>query len=110
MVMVKSIIESLDAYARHIDLINEFEQYLLARGFDVTRHDDFELGAEWVVSLKSDKIAIFSWNVPYYIALELFDDNLDQSFDIDYVKNVNDWKLFIEDARSILTKIYDTKN
>ena len=84
-------------YKDYIKAARELGDHLKASGYTVKVEDDIELGATYVISLQDNSVAKLTWNIPYYLEFESFVDQEEESFEVDYVKSLNDWKEFLHD-------------
>jgi hypothetical protein len=95
-----SLEDARDKYSEQIKSVNNFEQDLLALGYSIEKQDAFELGAEWKLSINSQQVGSFLWNVPHMLALEI---NGEKVVDEDYLRSQNLWQDALDDALAALT-------
>jgi len=100
--MALGVKESKEKYAEYIKFARHIEEELRAVGYRVDVEDDIELGATLIISHEDKRIADLTWNVPYYLTFTPRVDVGEEGFDIDYVKNLDDWREFLSEVYSAL--------
>ena len=100
--MALGIEESKEKYAEYIKSARNIEDELRAAGYKVEVKDDIELGAALIISYEDKHIADLTWNVPYHLTFTPYVDVDEAEFDIDYVKNLDDWKEFLNEVSAAL--------
>jgi hypothetical protein len=104
--MTTNIEDSQEKYKNQLSVINEFRKKLTELGFEIKSRDEFELGGEWEIYFSGQEVAEFMWNVPYYLSFIPKISQKEQAFDIDNVKNIDDWQSIVND---VLVSVSSTK-
>ena len=107
--MVTNIEEAQKKYKVQLDIIDKFRKNLIELGFEVKEKDEFELGGEWKIYLSTQEIAELAWNVPYYLSFNPNVSQKERAFDIDNVKNEDDWRSIVNDVLVSVAGIKDLK-
>ncbi len=108
--MIMSKDDAITKYYEYIVAISDTKKLLEKEGIKIVASNDFELGAEWLVSYKDKPIAEIMWNIPYMLSFNPRVEQSQEEFSLDYVKNVKDWREFLSDmSTSILTAKKDTQ-
>lgn len=97
--MVKNINDARAEYKDRIDAIDQFERAIRAMGYQITKHDEFELGAEWSISYDGKQVGSFMWNIPHMLKMEVGDQVF---FNEDYLKSFALWKNVTDQCVQIL--------
>lgn len=100
--MVLGIDESKRKNAEFLIEIRHLYDAAAALGYTVQVQDDIELGTVYEFLFNDQVVARLSWNVPHYLTFENVKIPDTQSWDTDYIKNLQDWRQFITDIQKDL--------
>jgi hypothetical protein len=100
--MVINIDEAQVKYSEFIKAAQNLRNEMGKIGFTTETTDDIKIAAQYNFSL-NEKVCEVYWNVPHQINFKSYADEKD-SFEIDYVKNLKDWKEFLDDISAIMKK------
>lgn len=98
--------EAVIKFKDFIVAIDEIKKILETEGFKIVASDDFELGAEWLVTYDNQPVAEMMWNIPYMLSFKPRIKQGQEEFFVDYIKNIRDWRNFLDD---IVESIIETK-
>lgn len=105
--MILDINESMKKHHQYLEAIDAARARLVREGFAIIENDAFELGAEWNVTYKTKLVARIEWNVPHMLSFMPYIDQQEEEFSIDYIKNFDQWKKFLDDiVKSLIGVTY----
>ena len=96
--------ESKKQFGEFLEAARAAKTTIEGYGYTVAVEDDIELAAKYIIQLSGRTIAVVSWNAPYYLDFTSSVRQKENSFSVDYIKNIKDWRCFWED---ICTSLYE---
>jgi hypothetical protein len=107
--MTIPIKEAVIKYKDYLVAVDETKKLLEDAGFTITPSNEFELGAEWLVTYNDTPIAEMMWNVPHMLTFKHRVPQEGIEFESDLVKNAKDWREFLNDMAVSIINTKETK-
>lgn len=95
--MVVPYDEAMERFKDYIETAKSAKQKIENLGYVVEVENDIGLGAVYKIYSGENNVGIIEWNVPHYLSFTNLGELNLESFDLDYIKNVGDFKSFMND-------------
>ena len=97
--------DSVEQYKPYVEYMKDFYLAMQSNGLTVKACENEALFDTYEIYINQLLLATIEWNIPYIINFEPVVQQKEKAFSVDYVKNFDDWKEFMEDIRSSLLEV-----